>query len=110
MAAGARRALTFREAGWPDDVLYRSMCAVRGMGGQITRYEAEAGRLEGRVSTWAMALVLQVRVTAEGDGGTRLVVETVAADPRRRFDLGAGARALRRFRAALARESGPPGG
>lgn len=61
--------------GPPDDVLFRSVVALRRMGARITRYDAETLTLEARLPRRLGETLLRLRALEEGPRQTRLVIE-----------------------------------
>lgn len=88
-------------AGPPDEVLLRSVTALRHLGARITRYDVEALTLEARVARRLGAALLRLRAAEVEPGCTRLAVEAAAAS---RLPLLAGGPSLvRRFARELTR-------
>lgn len=66
-------------SGAPDDVLFRSVTALRRLGARITRYDAEALTLEARIVQRLGAVLVRLRAAEAEPGRTRLAVETDTA-------------------------------
>jgi hypothetical protein len=62
--------------GDPGEVLLRSARALRRLGARITRYDAEAGTLEARTRRWRLRGLVRLDVADDGDGGSRVTIET----------------------------------
>jgi hypothetical protein len=65
-------------AAQPDVVLLHSVAVLRRLGARITRYDAEAGTAEAHLRRLTRPAVVRLRAEAEGDGATRLSVESDA--------------------------------
>lgn len=79
LAATARllarsRRTAFDAAAPADEALLRAVAVLRHVGARITRYDAEAGALEARLTRWGREGV--VRVSAAGEAPTRITVES----------------------------------
>lgn len=87
-------------AGAPDEVLLRSVTALRRLGARITRYDVEALTLEARVARRLGPAVVRLRAAEADAGRTRLAVETHSGS---RLPLVTGGASLvRRFTRELA--------
>lgn len=79
LAATARllarsRRIVFDAAAPADEVLLLAVAVLRHAGARITRYDAEAGELEARLTRWGREG--RVRVSAAGEAPTRVTVES----------------------------------
>jgi hypothetical protein len=88
---GPRR-LTLVVAADADEALLASAAALRRLGARITRYDLAAGALEARRIATDATATISIRAVPETGHGTRLAVESDAADSPAVF---------RRFRSAL---------
>jgi hypothetical protein len=79
LAATARllarsRRTVFDTAAPADEALLLAVAVLRHVGARITRYEAEAGVMEARLTRWGREGV--VRVSAAGEPSARITVES----------------------------------
>jgi hypothetical protein len=79
LAATARllarsRRIVFDAAAPADEALLCAVAVLRHVGARITRYDAEAGTLEARLTRWGREGV--VRVRAAGESPTKITVES----------------------------------
>jgi hypothetical protein len=73
LLARGRRAV-FAAAAPADEALLHAVAVLRHVGARITRYDAEAGALEARLTRWGREGV--VRVSAAGEAPTTITVES----------------------------------
>ena len=73
LLARSRRTV-FDAAAPADEALLLAVAVLRHVGARITRYEAEAGLLEARLTRWGRQGL--VRVSAAGEAPTRVTVES----------------------------------
>jgi len=66
-------------AGPPDEVLLRSVTALRRLGARITRYDVETLTLEARVARRLGEALVRLHAREGEPGHTRLAVETAPA-------------------------------
>src|SRR6185503_9309576 len=65
-------------AGSPEEALLASITLLRHLGARITRYDAEAGTLEARLRRWLRPASIRLRAAPEGEGATRVSLESDA--------------------------------